>query len=145
MPCRDQFSSLSHVQLFVTPWTEARWASLSITNSKSLLKLMSIKSVIPSNHLILCHPVLLLPSIFPSTRVFINESVLCIRWPKYWSFSCIARSLDNLFKVAQRTSDRVGTGTQPFGPLMLKHYFVLLLRSCGKLFPLGIISVSNCA
>ena len=62
-------------------------ASLSITNSRSLLKLMSIKSVIPSNHLILCCPLLLLPSIFPSTRVFSNESVLCIRWPKYWSFS----------------------------------------------------------
>ena len=87
MPCRDQFSSLSHVQLFVTPWTEARWASLSITNSKSLLKLMSIKSVIPSNHLILCHPVLLLPSVLPSIRVFSIESVLHIRRPKYRSFS----------------------------------------------------------
>ena len=97
------------------------------------------------NHLILCHPVLLLPSIFPSTSVFINESVLRIRRPKYWSFSCIARSLDNLFKITQRTSDRVGTATQPLGPLMLKHCFMLLLRSCGKLFPLGSISVSNCA
>ena len=70
-----------------TPWTAARQASLSITNSQSLLKLMSIESVMPSNHLILCHPRLLLPSIFPSIRVFSNESVLCIRWPKYWSFS----------------------------------------------------------
>ena len=78
--------SLSHVQLFATPWTTARQASLSITNSQSLLKLMSIKLVMPSNHLILCLPVLLLPSIFPSIRVFSNESVL-IRWPKYWSFS----------------------------------------------------------
>ena len=69
------------------PWTAARQASLSITNSQSLLKLMSIESVMPSNHLILCHPLLLLPSIFPSIRVFSNESVLCIRWPKYWSFS----------------------------------------------------------
>ena len=83
-----QFSSeLSRVRLFATPWTTARQASLSITNSRSLLKLMSIKSVIPSNHLILCHPLLLLPSIFPSIRVFSNESVLLIRWPKYWSFS----------------------------------------------------------
>ena len=79
--------SLSRVQLFSTPWTTARQASLSITNSRSLLKLMSIESVIPSNHLILCHPLLLLPSISPSIRVFSSESALCIRWPKYWSFS----------------------------------------------------------
>ena len=78
---------LSCVQLFVTPWTAARQASLSITNSQSLLKLMSIGSVMPSNHLILCRPLLLPPSIFPSIRVFSNESVLRIRWPKYWSFS----------------------------------------------------------
>ena len=71
----------------MTPWTAACQASLSITNSRSLLKLMCIASVMPSNHLILCHPLLLLPSIFPSIRVFSNESVLCIRWPKYWSFS----------------------------------------------------------
>ena len=70
-----------------TAWTAARQASLSIINSRSLLKLMSIESVIPSNHLILYHPFLLLPSIFPSIRVFSNESVLCIWWPKYWSFS----------------------------------------------------------
>ena len=79
--------SLSHVQLSETPWTAACQASLSITNSWSLLKLMSIELVMPSNHLILCHPLLLLPSVFPSIRVFSNESVLCIRWPKYWSFS----------------------------------------------------------
>ena len=78
--------SLNHVQLFVTPWTAAHRAFLSITNSRSLLKLMSIESVMPSKRLILCHP-LLLPSIFPSIRVFSNESVLHIRWPKYWSFS----------------------------------------------------------
>ena len=86
----SQFSSvqsLSCVQLFATPWTAARQASLSITNSQSLPKLMSIELVMPSNHLILCHPLLLLSSIFPSIRVFSNESVLCIRWPKYWSFS----------------------------------------------------------
>ena len=78
---------LSSVLLFVNPWTTARQASLSITNSQSLLKLMSIELVMPSNHLILCRPLLLSPSIFPSIRVFSNESVLCIRWPKYWSFS----------------------------------------------------------
>ena len=78
--------SLSHVQLFVTPWTAARQAPLSITNSWSLLKLMSIESVMPSNYLILC-PLLLLPSILRSIRVFSSESVLRIRWPKYWSFS----------------------------------------------------------
>ena len=85
-----QFSSvqsLSRVRLFVTPWTAARQASLSITNSQSLPKHMSIESVMPSNHLILGHPLLLLPSIFPSIRVFSNESALYIRWPKYWSFS----------------------------------------------------------
>ena len=79
--------SLSHVQLFVTSWTAADRASLSITNSQSLLKLMSIESVMSFNHLILCRPLLLPPSIFPSIRVFSNESVLPIRWPKYWSFS----------------------------------------------------------
>ena len=78
---------LSHVQLFAIPWTAAHHASLSITNSQSLPKLMSIESEIPSNHFILCHPLLLLPPIFPSIRVFSKESVLRIRWPKYWSFS----------------------------------------------------------
>ena len=86
----DQFSSiqlLSRVQLFVTLWTAACQASLPITNSRSLPKLMSIESVMPSSHLILRCPLLLLPSIFPSIRVFSNESALCIRWPKFWSFS----------------------------------------------------------
>ena len=85
-----QFSSVqsfSLVWLFATPWTTACQSSLSITNSRSLLKLMSIESLIPSNHLILCHPLLFLPSIFRSIRVFSNESVLGIKWPKYWSFS----------------------------------------------------------
>ena len=85
-----QFSSvqsLSHVRLFVTPWTAAHQASLFIRNPWSLLKLMSIESVMPSNHLILCRPLLLLPSISSSIRVFSNESVLRIRWPKYWCFS----------------------------------------------------------
>ena len=78
---------LSHVQLFVTPWTAARQDSLSFTISQGLLKLMSFESVLPSNHLILCHPLLLLPLIFPSIRVFSNKSALHIRWPKYWCFS----------------------------------------------------------
>ena len=83
----NSVQSLSFVQLFVTLWTAAHQVSLSITNSWSLLKFMSIESVMPSNHLILCHPLLLPPSNFPSIRVFLNESVLRIRWPKYWSFS----------------------------------------------------------
>ena len=82
-PCLSQFSC------FAIPWTEAHQASLSITNSQSLLKLMSIESVMPSSHLILCRPLLLLPSIFPSIKVFSKDSVLHIRWPKYWSFSFI--------------------------------------------------------
>ena len=85
-----QFSSvqsLSHVRLFATPWTTALQASLSITNSRSLFKLMFIESVMPSSHLILCHALLLPILIFPSIRVFSNESAPCIRWPKYWSFS----------------------------------------------------------
>ena len=85
-----QFSSvqsLSRVPLFATPWIAAHQASLSITSSRSSLKLTSIESVMPSSHLILCHPLFLLPSIFPSIRVFSNESLLCIRWPKDWSFS----------------------------------------------------------
>ena len=88
-PCIQLSSvqSLSLVRLFVTPWTAARQASLSITNSWSLLKLMSIELVMPSNHLILCCPLLFLPSIFPSVRVFHKTSVFHIRWPKYWSFS----------------------------------------------------------
>ena len=87
---KTQFSTvqlLIHVQLFVTPWTTAHQASLSITNSWSLLKFVSMELVMPSNHLILCRPLLLLPSIFLCTRPFSNESDLCIRWPKYWSFS----------------------------------------------------------
>ena len=89
-----QFSSaksLSRVQLFATPWTGAHHISLSITNSRSLLKLMSAEPVMPSSHLILCHPLLLLPPIPPSIRVFSNEWAICIRWPKFWSF-CIRPS-----------------------------------------------------
>ena len=83
----QSIQSFSHVRLLVTPWTAAYQASLSITNSPSLLKLMPIESVMPSHNLILCHPLLLLPSIFPTIRVLSNESVLHIRWPKYWNFS----------------------------------------------------------
>ena len=97
MQCRffktvSSVQSFSDVQLFVNPCAAARQASLSITNSQSLLKLMSINSMMPSNQLILCHPFLLLPSIFPSIRVFSKESVLPIRWPKYWSFSFSIRT-----------------------------------------------------
>ena len=87
LKCFSSVQSLSHVWLSATPWTAAHQASLSITNSQSLLKLMSIESVMPSNHRIFCHPLLFLPSIFPSIRVFSNESVLHIRWPKDWMFS----------------------------------------------------------
>ena len=95
--------SFSHVRLFVTPWITARQASLSITNSQSLFKLMSIKSVMPSNHLILCCPLLLLPSVLLSVRVFSSESVLRIRWPKYWSFSfsiSLSNEYSGLFPLA---------------------------------------------
>ena len=85
--CISSVQSLSRVRLFVTPWTAARQASLSITSSQSSPKPMSIELVMPSNHLILCHPLLLSPSIFPSIRVFSNESALRMRWPKYWGFS----------------------------------------------------------
>ena len=84
---RQSVQPLSRVQLSATPWTAAHQVSLSTTNSQNLLKLMSIESVMPSNHLILCHPLLFLPSVFPSIRVFSNEPALHIRWPKYWSFS----------------------------------------------------------
>ena len=85
--CVDVVQPLSHIQLFTTPWTAAHQTSLSSTTFWNLLKFMSNELVIPSNHLILCCPLLILPSIFPSTTVFSNESALCIRWPNYWSFS----------------------------------------------------------
>ena len=89
----SSFQSLNCVQLFATPWTAACQASLSLAISRSLLKLMSMESVMPSNHLILCRPLLLLPSVFLSIGVFSNESALCFRWPNYWSFSfCISPS-----------------------------------------------------
>ena len=96
---------LSHVRLFATPWTATCQPSLSITNSWSLVKLMSTESVTPSNHLILCHPLLLLPSIFPSISVFANESVLLIRWPKYWSFSFSISSANEFSGLISITID----------------------------------------
>ena len=112
--------SLSHVRLFATPWTAARQASLSITNSQSLLKLMSIESVMPSNYLILCHPLLLLPSIFPSIRVFSNESAPPIRWPKYWSFSfSISPSNEHSGLISFRMDQLVLLALQ--GTLKIKH------------------------
>ena len=110
-----QFSSVAQyrVQLLATPQTAARQASLSITNSRSLHKLISIESVMPSNHLILCHPLLFLSSIFPSMRVFSNESVLCIRWPEYLSFSFSISSSDKYWGVI----------SLKFFTFFKKHYF----------------------
>ena len=117
-----QFSSeLSHVRLFATPCTAACQASLSITNSRSLLKLMSIASwVMPSNHLILCHPLLLLPPIPASIRVFSNESTLCMRWPKYWgfSFSISPSKLPGLISLQSKGLSRVFSNTT-----VQKHQF----------------------
>ena len=133
-----QFSSvqsLSRVRLFATPWIAARQASLSITNSRSSLRLLSIKSVIPSSHLILCHPLLLLPPIPPSIRVFSNESTLLMRWSKYWSFSfsiipskeipgLISFRMDWLISLQSKGLSRVLSNTtvqkhQFFGPSLL--------------------------
>ena len=113
--------SLSRVQLFATPWTAARQASLSITNSWSLLRLMSIESLMPSSHLILCCPLLLLPPIPPSIRVFSKESVIRIRWPKYWSFSfSISPSSEHpgLISVLSKGLSRVFSNTT-----VQKHQF----------------------
>ena len=105
--------SLSHVRFFVTPWTAAGQASLSITKSQSLLKLMSIELVMPFNHLILCRPLVLSPSIFPSIRVFSNESVLHIRWPKYWSFSFNISPSNEYSGLISFRMDLVGSPCSP--------------------------------
>ena len=105
--------SLSQIQLFVTPWTAAHQTSMSITNSRSLLKLISIELVMPSNHLILFLPFLLLPSIFPSIRVFSNESALCIRWPKYWSFSFSISTSNEYSGLISFRMDLVGSPCSP--------------------------------
>ena len=112
IPISVQFSSVqspSHVRLFATPWTAACQASLSITSSRSLLKLMSIELVMPSNHLFLCCPLLLLPSVFPSIRVFSSELTLCIRWSKYWGFSfSISPSHEYSGLISFRTDHTLG-------------------------------------
>ena len=112
----------------MTPWTAALQAPLSITNSQSLLKIMSIESVMPSNHLILCHPLLLLPSVFPSIRVFSSELVLCIRWPKYWSFSFSISPFNEYSGLLSFSIDRlfsIGLLFQTRWPWSLcVHYFV---------------------
>ena len=118
-----QFSSvqsLSLVRLFVTPWTAACQASLSITSSQSLLKLMSIELVMPSSHLILCHPLLILPPIPPRVRVFSNESTLCMRWPKYWSFS---------FSI------RPSNETQDWSPSEWSGWISLQSKGLSRVFP----------
>ena len=107
-------SHFSHVRLFATAWTAACQASLSTTNSQSLLKLMSIESVMSSNHLILCHPLLLVPSISPSIRVFSNESTLCMRWPKDWSFSFSiipSKEIPGLISLQSKGLSRVFSNT----------------------------------
>ena len=121
----ELFSCSSCVQLFGTPWIAARQASLSFTISQSLFKLMPIESMVPSTHLILCHPLLLLPSIFPSIKVFSSQSALCIRWPKYWSFSfSISPSSECLglisfrmdwFDLGNVTFQRENANSFPFG------------------------------
>ena len=118
--------SLSHVWLFWTPWTAACQGSLSITNSWSLLKLMCIKLVMPSNHLILSHSLLLLPSTFPSIKVFSNKSILCIRWPKYCSFS---------FSIspANKYSGLVSFRTNCFDLLEVQQTLKVLLSNCPTL------------
>ena len=121
--------SLSRVRLFATPWIAARQASLSITNSRSSLRLTSIKSVMPSRHLILCHPLLLLPPIHPSIRVFSNESTLRMRWPKYWSFSfCIipSKEIPGLISFRMDWLDRLavqGTLKSLSNTTVQKHQF----------------------
>ena len=133
-----QFSR-SVVSDSATPWTAVHQASLSITNSQSLLKLMSIKLVMPSNHLILCHPLLLLPSVCPSIRVFSNESTLCIRWPKYWHFSfsispsseyseLISFKVDWLNLLAVQRGSQESSPTPQFKSInssALSHFFTL--------------------
>ena len=126
---------LSHVRHFVTPWTIAHQASLSITNSQSLLKLMSIESVMPSNHLILCHPLLLLPSIFPSIRVFSNEPVLCIRWPKYWNFSfSISPSNENSGLISFRIDWFDLIVQETLKSLLQYHSSKALILQCSSFF-----------
>ena len=121
---RTVVQSLSHVQLFVTPWTAAHQASLSFTISWSLFKLMSIESVMPSNHLILCYLLLLLPSIFPSNRVFSKEPALHIRWPKYWSFHFSISSSNEYSGLISFRMDWLDRGPQA---VIFNHFCIWLL------------------
>ena len=117
----------------MTPWTAARQASLSITNSRNELRLMSIKLVMPSNHFILCHPLLLLPSVFPSIRVFSNESVLHIRWPKYWNFSFSISPFNEYLGLISFRMDRLDLlAVQGTLKSLLQHHSTIL--QCSALF-----------
>ena len=116
---------LSRVRLFATPWVAAHQASLSITNSRSSLRLMSIESVMPSSHLILCHPLLLLPPIAPSIRVFSNESTLRMRWPKYWSFSFSIISSKEIPGLIDVLGDNVKKKEKKRNKSMLLHFYSL--------------------
>ena len=151
-----QFSSvqsLSSVRLYATPWTAARQASLSITKSRSPPKPMSIESVMLSNHLILCHPLLLLPSIFPSIRVFSNESALCIKWPKYWSFSFNISPINLLINlmyyllyfilcISWDTQKLMNMGIPGTKTVTFKGIWVLLLKYMSQYILLLLISLN---
>ena len=143
-----QFSSvqsLSRVRLFVTPWIAARQASLSITNSRSSLRLTSIESVMPSTHLILCHPLLLLPPIPPSIRVFSNESTLRIRWPKYWSFSFSiipSKEIPGLISFRMDWLDLLAVqGT--LKSLVQNHSSKALILQCSAFFTVQLTSIHD--
>ena len=143
-----QFSSvqlLSRVQLFATPWIAARQASLSITNSRSSPKLMSIESVMPSSHLILCRPLLLLPPIPPSIRVFSNESTLRIRWPKYWSFSfSISPSNEHLGLISLRMDWLDLLAVQGTLKSLLQHHsFKASILRCSAFFTVQLSSIHD--
>ena len=126
--------SLSHIQLFATPWTEAHQPSLSFTISWSLLKLTSIHSMMPSNHLILCRPLLLLPSVFPSIRVFSNELALRIRWPKYWSFSISpSNEYSGLFSFRIDWFDLLAI-QETFKSLLQLHISIASILRCSAFF-----------
>ena len=135
-PTSVQFSSvqsLSHVRLFAIPWTATRQVSLCITNSRSLCKLMSIELVMPSNHLILCYPLILLSSIFPGIRVFSNESALCIRWPQYWSFSFnISPSNEHSGLISYRMGLLAAQGT--LKSLLQHHISKASILQCSTFF-----------
>ena len=124
----------SSVRLFATPWTAACQACLSNTNSRSLLKFMSTESVMPSNHLILCHPLLLLPSIFPNIRVFPKESALCIRWPKYWSFSFIISPSNEHSGLISFSMDWSDLERVWPGPNCESHYSCIKNTLCGRVY-----------